>query len=173
MFEYLQEVQVKTTGISAEYGGALGGVVSAVTKSGGNTFLGEGHYYYLGSGLSAGPVKRLVLNPADDRTVSYSQDQKDPDHNNEFGASAGGPIIKDRLFFFGSVSPRLGAPHPHLSAGGRHRFARHQTRADVHAGVRQGQRSSGRLNAYATVLYTPTTSDGTLQNLTVLVRISS
>ncbi len=37
-FEYLQEVQVKTTGISAQYGGALGGVVSAVTKSGGNTF---------------------------------------------------------------------------------------------------------------------------------------
>ncbi len=40
-FEYLQEVQVKTTGISAQYGGALGGVVSAVTKSGGNTFSGE------------------------------------------------------------------------------------------------------------------------------------
>ena len=34
VFEYLQEVQVKTSGISAEYGGALGGVVSAVTKSG-------------------------------------------------------------------------------------------------------------------------------------------
>ena len=42
MFEYLQEVQVKTTGIEAEYGGALGGVISAVTKSGGNTFRGEG-----------------------------------------------------------------------------------------------------------------------------------
>ncbi len=36
VFEYLQEVQVKTGGISAEYGGALGGVISAVTKSGGN-----------------------------------------------------------------------------------------------------------------------------------------
>jgi outer membrane receptor protein involved in Fe transport len=52
-FEYLQEVQVKTVGIPAEFGGALGGVISAVTKSGGNTFRGEGHYYYLGSGLSA------------------------------------------------------------------------------------------------------------------------
>jgi hypothetical protein len=41
VFEYLQEVQVKTSGITAEYGGALGGVVSAVTKSGGNTFRGE------------------------------------------------------------------------------------------------------------------------------------
>ena len=49
VFEYLQEVQVKTTGIAAEYGGALGGVISAVTKSGGNTFRGEAHYYYEGS----------------------------------------------------------------------------------------------------------------------------
>ena len=48
VFEYLQEVQVKTTGIAAEYGGALGGVISAVTKSGGNTFRGEAHYYYEG-----------------------------------------------------------------------------------------------------------------------------
>ena len=60
VFEYLQEVQVKTSGISAEYGGALGGVVSAVTKSGGNTFRGEAHYFFEGSGLAAGPVKRHV-----------------------------------------------------------------------------------------------------------------
>ena len=56
VFEYLQEVQVKTVGIPAEFGGALGGVISAVTKSGGNTFRGEGHYYYLGNALAAGPV---------------------------------------------------------------------------------------------------------------------
>ncbi len=48
VFEYLQEVQVKTVGIPAEYGGALGGVISAVTKSGGNRFTGEGHYYLSG-----------------------------------------------------------------------------------------------------------------------------
>ncbi len=59
VFEYLQEVQVKTTGINAEYGGALGGVISAVTKSGGNLFTGELHYYFSGSALSAGPVQRL------------------------------------------------------------------------------------------------------------------
>ena len=76
VFEYLQEVQVKTVGIPAEYGGALGGVISAVTKSGGNTFRGEGHYYYLGSALGAGPVERLVLSPVDDLTVAYVQDDE-------------------------------------------------------------------------------------------------
>jgi hypothetical protein len=107
VFEYLQEVQVKTAGIEAEYGGALGGVISAVTKSGGNTFHGEGHYFLDGSPLSAGPVKRLVLNPSDDKTVTYVQDVKQKNVRNEFGGSVGGPIAKDKLFFFGSVSPRL------------------------------------------------------------------
>ncbi len=41
-------MQVKTGGIDAEFGGALGGVISAVTKSGGNSFSGETHYYYIG-----------------------------------------------------------------------------------------------------------------------------
>src|SRR6476661_2412162 len=107
VFEYLQEVQVKTAGIEAEYGGALGGVISAVTKSGGNTFRGETHYLYEGSALSAGPVKRLVLNPSDDVSVTYEQDTKAPDHRNELGGSIGGPIVKDKLFFFDSYSPRL------------------------------------------------------------------
>jgi hypothetical protein len=39
----------------------------------GNIFSGEGHYYYIGSGLSAGPVKRLVLDPNDLTTVGYFQ----------------------------------------------------------------------------------------------------
>ena len=91
VFEYIQEVQVKTTGIPAEFGGALGGVISAVTKSGGNIFTGEGHYYFDGSTLSAGPVKRLVLSPIDDKTVSYVQDDKQPDIRHEFGGSARRP----------------------------------------------------------------------------------
>jgi hypothetical protein len=106
VFEYLQEVQVKTSGISAEYGGALGGVVSAVTKSGGNVMRGEGHWYFEGSPLRANPVERLVLDPLGDRTSFYVQDEKSPEYHNEFGGSIGGPIVRDRLFFYGSYSPR-------------------------------------------------------------------
>src|SRR5262249_30875909 len=82
-FEFLQEVQVKTGGLEAEYGGALGGVLSAVTKSGGNEYHGEGHFYYGGNALSAAPVQRL-LNPltvtvpgfSSIGTNGYVQDQK-------------------------------------------------------------------------------------------------
>ncbi len=160
VFEYLQEVQVKTTGIPAEYGGALGGVISAVTKSGGNTFQGEGHYYYIGSGLSAGPVKRLVLDPRDDRTVTYVQDDKQANHQNEFGGSVGGPIIKDRLFFFGSYSPRIvRRNNDYLFSSGTEPGAikRDQTFTQAFGKVSV---ASNRVNAYGSVLYTPTTTTG-------------
>src|SRR5438034_1085963 len=98
VFEYLQEVQVKTSGINAEYGGAQGGVISAVTKSGGNTVHGEGHYYYFGNGMSAGPIPRLVLSPLDDTTVLHPQDDKQKNNNREPGGSNGGPIVKNHLF---------------------------------------------------------------------------
>ena len=107
VFEYLQEVQVKTGGIDAQYGGALGGVISAVTKSGGNAFHGEGHYYYFGNGMSAEPIPRLVLSPLDDTTVLHLQDTKQPNNTNEPGGSIGGPIVRDHLFFFASVSPQF------------------------------------------------------------------
>ncbi len=106
VFEYIQEVQVKTAGLDAEYGGALGGVISAVTKSGGNDFHGEIHYYYYGNRISAGPTKRLQLDPVDEQTVKYVQDDKQKRDYHEFGGSLGGPLIKNKLFFFTSVSPR-------------------------------------------------------------------
>ena len=76
VFEYLQEVQVKTGGIAAEYGGALGGVISAVTKSGGNRFTGEAHYYYSGNAISA-PARCSACSssPLDDTTVLNVQDR--------------------------------------------------------------------------------------------------
>lgn len=108
-FEFLQEVQVKTGGINAEYGGALGGVVSAITKSGGNAFHGDVHFYYSGNSISAGPVKRLLL--LDPYGVgadpSYQQDYKPENNTFEPGGSFQGPILKDKLWFFTSYSPQI------------------------------------------------------------------
>jgi len=161
VFEYLQEVQVKTSGISAEYGGALGGVISAVTKSGGNTFRGEGHYYFDGSALSAGPVKRLVLDPATEATAFYVQDEESSAKNNEFGGSLGGPIVRDRLFFYGSYSPKnLVRTNPYnysdnVSSEIERTTWNHQTFGKL-------SYSSRRFNASWSTLWTPTKVDGTL-----------
>jgi hypothetical protein len=162
VFEYIQEVQVKTTGLPAEIGGALGGVISAVTKSGGNIFTGEGHYYFDGSALSAGPVKRLVLSPIDDKTVSYVQDEKQPDIRHEFGGSLGGPIVRDRLFFFGSFSPRVNTrTNDYMFSSGTDPGQIERTTKLVQAfgKVSVGSR---RVNAYVTGLATPTYVTGTL-----------
>lgn len=106
IFEFLQEVQVKTAGIEADYGGALGGVVSAVTKSGTNDFHGDVHYYYFGNALSAGPTRRLLLDPITETTAKFVQDHKFPLNNHEFGGAFSGPIVKNRLWFFAGASPR-------------------------------------------------------------------
>ncbi len=162
VFEFLQEVQVKTAGIGAEYGGALGGVISAVTKSGGNTFRGEGHYYYEGSPLGARPVQRLVLNPSDDVTVSYVQDSKQPDHRNEIGGSVGGPIIRDSLFFFASYSPRFARrTNSYLFGNGAERGEIERTQTNTQAFGKVTHRA-GRVTSSGSVLFTPTTSEGTL-----------
>jgi hypothetical protein len=108
-FDYVQEVQVKTTGLDAEYGGALGGVVSAVTKSGGNAFHGDLHYFYYGNKLNAVQPERLVVDPAalaPPYPVRYVQDDKMKNDNHEIGGSLGGPIVKDRLWFYTAASPR-------------------------------------------------------------------
>jgi hypothetical protein len=162
VFEYLQEVQVKTTGISAEYGGALGGVISAVTKSGGNVFRGEGHYYFLGSPLSAAPPKRLNLDPVDDRTVRYIDDSKDPDYQNEIGGSVGGPIVKNRLFFFGSYSPRFRRQtREYLFNNGTEpgELNRNQTYTQAFGKVTY---AASRFNASGSLLYTPIRSTGSV-----------
>ena len=160
VFEYLQEVQVKTSGISAEYGGALGGVVSAVTKSGGNTFRGEAHYYFEGSALAAGPVKRLVLDPVSENTGFYVQDAEQPTKTNEMGGSIGGPIMRDRLFFYGAYSPRnqkRTVTYNYTDSVG-----------DIERNTWTQQTfgklsfASRRVNASGSVLWTPTDVDGTL-----------
>ena len=109
-FDYLQEVQVKTTGLDAEYGGAMGGVVSAITKSGGNAYHGDVHYYYYGNKLSSDPTKRIQVDPnvaiPGPYPVNYFQDAKYLNDNNEIGGTLGGPIVKDKLWFFIAGSPQ-------------------------------------------------------------------
>ena len=162
VFEYLQEVQVKTSGINAEYGGALGGVISAVTKSGGNRHSGEAHYYYIGNGLSAGPVERIQLSPVDNQTVFHVQDDKQTDNRNEFGGSIGGPIVANRLFYFGSVSPRLvRRTNNYLFSNGTVPGSLNQDQTLWQA-FGKVTYSSNRVTGSGSILLTPTNSTGSL-----------
>src|SRR6185503_6096705 len=70
---------------SAEYGRGSGGVVNAITKSGTNTFHGSAFEFFRHSALDARNFFDLKIPPF---------------RRNQFGGSGGGPIKKDRLFFF-------------------------------------------------------------------------
>lgn len=83
----VQEFSVLTTNYSAEYGKTSGGVVNAISRSGTNAFHGSVYEFLRNSALDA-------RNFFDGPTIP-------PFKRNQFGASAGGPIIKGRTFFFG------------------------------------------------------------------------
>ena len=163
VFEILQEVQVKTGGADAEFGGAMGGVISAVTKSGGNLFHGDLHYYYSGNAISAGPVPRLLLNPQNDTTVSTVQDHKNPSNTNEVGYSIGGPIIKNKLFFFSAASPQfIHKENTYLANSGATPFTIKQDQTLWQAFNKVSFEPLSRVRGSVFWLWSPTKSTGTL-----------
>src|SRR6267378_1211168 len=85
--EAIQEFSVLTSNYSAEYGKTSGGVVNAISRSGTNQFHGSAYEFLRNSALDAPGF-------FDGGTVP-------PFRQNQFGASAGGPIRKDRTFVFG------------------------------------------------------------------------
>jgi hypothetical protein len=134
----IQEFQVLTNNYNAEYGQAGGLIINAVTKSGTNQFHGDGHMYFRGRNLqAASPIYNLGLLqsavpasqvappgtphcPDSDFTgigtpaqtlVKLDGCDRVPFHRKEGGFTIGGPIKKDKLFFFGSYElSRQGAP---------------------------------------------------------------
>jgi Carboxypeptidase regulatory-like domain len=116
--EFIQEVQMKTSGVTAEYGGALGGVVNVVMKKGSNQFHGEIFSSYESSGTDANPVNAYVrYDPNDggtytdttrvDPVAQIYQPQKNHFRTVEPGITVGGPILKDRLTFFAGFEPLI------------------------------------------------------------------
>jgi hypothetical protein len=97
----VREFQVTTSNYSAEYGRAAGGVVNAVTKSGTNQLHGEGFYYLRDNKWGASnpfTTQQVLVNG-----VFTSVNIKPDDRRHQFGASIGGPIKPNRVFYFFSV----------------------------------------------------------------------
>lgn len=82
----VQEFQVISNGALAEYGRASGGIVNTITRSGTNEFHGTGYWFFRNRTLNATDISSNGVNPQDWR--------------HQAGGSLGGPIVKDKLFFF-------------------------------------------------------------------------
>jgi len=105
--DFVEEIQVKSSGYAAEYGGSTGGVVKLITRSGGNTWHGEGVLYWEDDALDAGPRPSLRLNPTDSRVAEYATYPEDPYRALEPGFTLGGPIVRNRLWFYAGYLPRF------------------------------------------------------------------
>lgn len=90
--ESIQEVQVMTNQFDAEYGRASGAVINAVTKSGTNQFRGSVFGFFTGKAMTAR-----------DFFARVNHDEKPDVGKDEWGGTIGGPIKRNKLFFFGSV----------------------------------------------------------------------
>ncbi len=96
--DFVKETQVKTAGFEAEYGQATGGVVNVVTQSGTNVLHGALYGYFRPYALTSGFEQLQTPNG----TVNQTGDA-----NFDFGVSLGGPLVKDKLFFFGAFNPQF------------------------------------------------------------------
>jgi carboxypeptidase family protein/TonB-dependent receptor-like protein len=109
--DFIAEETTLTGGLPAEYGRMTGGAIVAVTKSGSNEFHGDAYGYKAGGSLLAKPSYQAQL-PTTSTTIGDISQQYD------FGATLGGYLMKDRLWFFGAYdrvketdqSIRIGVP---------------------------------------------------------------
>jgi hypothetical protein len=110
-FQFIQEVQVKSSGIEAEHGGALGGVVNVVMRKGSNALHGSGFLTYESSGMDGSPNATLRYDPLptvftpDVDSQTYVP-KKDHFKTAQPGFTLGGPIMKDRVWFFLGFAPQ-------------------------------------------------------------------
>ena len=92
--DIMEELSVQSGGLPAEYGDTMGTLVNIVTKSGGNTFSGSASFYYNSEKLQTNNTKGT---PLEGRLSGYK-------YIYEPGVTLGGPIVKDRLWFFTNLS---------------------------------------------------------------------
>jgi hypothetical protein len=110
--QFVQEVQVKSSGFGAEFGGATGGVISVVSKGGGNDFHGEFGAQFETPKLNGDPRPDLVRFPSGSgstfvQPTEYVYSPKSQGTNFFPTANLSGPIVKNKLYFFGSYTPQI------------------------------------------------------------------
>ena len=87
----IDEVQVVVTPFDVRQSNFIGGGINAVTKSGTNTFKGTAYYYYTNEDMHG------------NRVDGVQNSEPNPDEEKTWGFTLGGPILKDKLFFFVNV----------------------------------------------------------------------
>jgi len=96
--DFIEEIEIITGGYNAEYGRATGGIVNVVTKSGSNELKGSVFGYFQPGVLTAATERTP-------RNATSIDVKRDVGYRTDFGVELGGPIIKDKLWFYVGFAP--------------------------------------------------------------------
>jgi outer membrane receptor protein involved in Fe transport len=105
--DFIQELQVKSSGYNAEFRATTGGVISAITKTGSNQWRGGFGYYYRNNGWQGAPRQELRQLPTDASKAEYITRPDDKGSRHEPTFDLGGPIFKDRAWFYFGTAPDI------------------------------------------------------------------
>jgi len=144
----IREFQVNTSSYSAEYGRSAGGVVNAITKSGTNDFHGSAFYYQRNNRWGArNPLAtRQELINGVFTPVGY----KPKDVRHQFGGTIGGPIVKDKAFFFFSYDQQK-RNFPGLAIFGQNGYLNSANRSAIIARGLTGAQIDSTLNFLSSI----------------------
>src|ERR1041384_1344471 len=114
-FEFVREVQVQSGGFEAQYGGATGGVVNVVTKSGSDEFHGEAALMFTNAALNSRVRGFWQRSPTSATTAEFFRSKEDNYFTIYPGGSLSGPIFKQRLHFFTSYFPEYSSTERNIA----------------------------------------------------------
>lgn len=170
--EFVQQVDIKTGGFDAQYGGATGGVVNVAINSGANAFHGQVYAQYNGDNLNAGDRGYWQRSPTNADLADFFRPKTDQYSLWYPGGVLGGRIIRDKLFFFMGYSPELEHTDRLIGyASGPKLFTQDRIR---HYGTgRLDYTVTSKLQVYGSWIWSPQRRAGSLPNRDVRIQAPS
>ncbi|QQS43019.1 MAG: TonB-dependent receptor [Acidobacteriota bacterium] len=174
-FELLQEVQIKSTGFEAEYGGATGGVVNAITQGGNNDWHGNFGASFRPSQFQGDPNVFLNRYGVGAGEFEYSDPVKTEGTDFFPVASISGPIVKDRLWGLVTYAPQIFENERNVLFFDTDAPGRTVIDTETYSSTQRTEQAFGRLDAqptsnlrmFGTFLWNPIVLDGSLPGSTV------
>ncbi|OGU26535.1 MAG: hypothetical protein A2X66_05290 [Ignavibacteria bacterium GWA2_54_16] len=140
-YNFIREIEVKTGGYEAEYKSSLGGIINGITYSGGNEFSGQVFGFFTNNRFGGTP-RMAPSEPPQNAFMHY-----------DFGMTLGGPIVRDQLWFFTALNPKVRSEDIRIPGLG---YYADRTNSYAFAG-KLSWRAAGNLDVTGTILGDPTT----------------
>ena len=171
-FEFVQEIQVKSGGFEAEFGGATGGVINVATKSGTNEYHGSLGVSYTGDGLNGADRGFWQRSPLNADVADFFQPKEDSYSIWAPSMTIGGPILRDRLHFFTAYSPEIEHTTRDIAyTSGARSFEQDKKRHFSLA--RLDYSASSKLQINGSYLWSPSKRNGSLPNRDIRIAAPS